>query len=266
MTDRGWTIATDAADSIIATAIHAGHDLRREIIPWSGVADDVRLREEDPFTDRWLPVSLNRIGVQRSRFEVDLNRSRDGAVYLDAAAAWSLDVWTAPLPNALIQESLAEYDVFYRDLAAACDEVAAAHPRFVVVDLHSYNHRRGGPDAPVDDPGANPEINIGTGTVDRELWADAVDSFATAMRAFPFDGGHLDVRENVRFKGGHMSRWINERYRGRGCALAIEVKKIFMDEWTGVVDEAVLGTIGDALSAATDAVRDVLTSSPTAVR
>jgi N-formylglutamate amidohydrolase len=266
MTDTGWTIATDTADPIIATAIHAGHDLREEIIPWSGLEDHVRLREEDPFTDRWLPVSRNRIGVARSRFEVDLNRPRDGAVYLDAGAAWSLDVWTAPLPNALIQRSLAEYDAFYRDLTAACDEVAGAHPRFVVIDLHSYNHRRGGPDAPVDDPGANPEINIGTGTVDRELWGASVDAFATAMSEFPFDGGHLDVRENVRFKGGHMSRWINERYSGRGCALAIEVKKIFMDEWTGELDEAALGTIGDALSAATDAVRDVLASSPTAVR
>jgi N-formylglutamate amidohydrolase len=166
----------------------------------------------------------------------------------------------------VIQGSLAAYDAFYRDLAAVCDEVAAAHPRFVVIDLHSYNHRRGGPDAPVDDPDANPEINVGTGTVDRALWADALDAFETAMRAFPFDGGHLDVRENVRFRGGHMSRWINERYQGRGCALAIEVKKIFMDEWTGEVEEAVLGSIGDALSAATDAVRDVLATSSTAVR
>ena len=112
MTDPGWTITTDTADPIIATAIHAGHDLRPEIVPWSGLDDDVRLREEDPFTDRWLPVSLNRIGVQRSRFEVDVNRPRDGAVYLDADAAWSLDLWTAPLPDDVIRASLAEYDAF----------------------------------------------------------------------------------------------------------------------------------------------------------
>ena len=74
------------------------------------------------------------------------------------------------------------------------------------------------------------------------------------------------MRENVRFKGGYMSRWINERYAGRGCALAIEMKKIFMDEWTGEVDEAVLAAIGDALATATDATRDILASAPTAVR
>ena len=266
MTDTGWTITTDSDDPIVATAIHAGHRLRPDVVRLTALDDDVRLREEDPFTNRWLPISKNQVGVRTSRFEVDVNRPRDGAVYLDSDAAWALDLWTSPLPDDVIKESLAEYDAFYQDLAAVCDEVAANHPRFVVLDLHSYNHRRGGPDAPVDDPDLNPEVNVGTGTVDSEQWAEVVDAFSTAMREAPFDGGHLDVRENVRFKGGYMSRWINERYAGRGCALAIEMKKIFMDEWTGEVDEAVLAEIGDALSTATDAVRDVLASPPTAVR
>jgi len=266
MTDTGWTITTDFGDPIIATAIHAGHDLRPDVVRLTALDAEARLREEDPFTDRWLPVSGNQIGVRTSRFEVDLNRPRDGAVYVDSDAAWSLDLWTSPLPDAVVQASLANYDAFYRDLAAVCDEVAANHPRFVVLDLHSYNHRRGGPDAPVDDPALNPEVNVGTGTVDRVQWADVVAAFSTAMGEAPFDGGHLDVRENVRFKGGYMSRWINERYAGRGCALAIEMKKIFMDEWTGEVEEAVLAEIGDALSTATDAVRHVLAPAPTAAR
>ena len=261
MSDSGWTITVDPTDPIIATAIHAGHELRTEIIPWSALEESVRLREEDPYTDRWVTISRNQIRVERSRFEVDLNRPRDAAVYLDADAAWSLDLWTSPLPDELIEGSLAAYDAFYRDLATLCDEVAAAHPRFVVLDLHSYNHRRGGPDAPVDSPDANPEINVGTGSVDRSAWADVVDAFSNSMREFPFDGGHLDVRENVRFKGGHMSRWINERYAGRGCALAIEAKKVFMDEWTGEADESATAAIGDALSAAAVAVREVLAES-----
>ena len=264
MNDSGWTISTDVHDPIIATAIHAGHDLRADVARRTALDAETRLREEDPFTDRWLPIAGNQIGVGTSRFEVDLNRPRDGAVYLDSDAAWALDLWRSPLPDDVIEGSLAGYDAFYQDLAAVCDEVAANHPRFVVLDLHSYNHRRGGPDAPVDDPALNPEVNVGTGTVDRALWVDVIDGFATAMREAPFDGGHLDVRENVRFKGGFMSRWINERYAGRGCALAIEMKKIFMDEWTGEVDEAVLAEIGDALSTATEAVRDVIAPVPSA--
>jgi len=258
MTGLGWTIVSDPDDPIIATAIHAGHEVRPGLTPFVALDEAVRLREEDPFTDRWLPVAGNQIALQQSRFEVDLNRPRDAAVYLDADAAWSLDVWTEPLSDEVVEESLASYDAFYRDLGEVCDAVAAAHRRFVVIDLHSYNHRRGGPDAPVDDPAANPEINVGTGSVDRSVWGDVVDAFESTMREFPFDGGHLDVRENVKFKGGYLSRWINDRYAGRGCALAIEVKKIFMDEWTGEPDEAVIGTVGDALYSATDAVRGVI--------
>jgi len=37
----------------------------------------------------------------------------------------------------------------------------------------------------------------------------------------------------VRFRGGNLARWVHERYPHTGCALAIEVKKIFMDEWSG---------------------------------
>jgi len=87
-----------------------------------------------------------------------------------------------------------------------------------------------------------------------------VDVFSSTLAEYPFDGGHLDVRENVRFRGGYMSRFINERYAGRGCALAIEVKKIYMDEWTGQGDESVIVGVGEALAAATSAVRDYLSA------
>ncbi len=50
-------------------------------------------------------------------------------------------------------------------------------------------------------------------------------------------GHQLDVRENVRFEGGHLCQWVHERYAEVGCALAIELKKTFMDEWTGVPDD-----------------------------
>ena len=41
----------------------------------------------------------------------------------------------------------------------------------VVFDLHTYNHRRNGPDGPPADPAGNPQVNIGTGTMNRDRWA-----------------------------------------------------------------------------------------------
>jgi N-formylglutamate amidohydrolase len=257
VTEENWLIA-QGVGPVVATAIHAGHSLREEIADLTALDEKTRLREEDPFTDQWLSIAETTIAVSMSRFEVDLNRPREAAVYVKNSDAWELDLWKEAPTLDLINRSLEEYDRFYEDLAAVCDEVAAQHDRFVVLDLHSYNHRRLGPDAPVDPPADNPEINVGTGSVDRIVWGDVVDSFCQALGSYPFDGGHLDVRENVRFRGGHMSRWINERYAGRGCCLAIEVKKIYMDEWTGQPQEAVIVSIGDALIAATQAVAESL--------
>jgi len=257
VTEHNWLIDRGEGP-VVATAIHAGHSLRPEVEERIALDDATRLREEDPFTDQWLSIAGTTVAVSMSRFEVDLNRPRESAVYMKNSDAWDLELWKEAPPIDLVEGSLQKYDRFYQELAETCDEVAARHDRFLVLDLHSYNHRRLGPDAPVDSPDDNPEINVGTGSVDRTVWGDVVDSFCQALASHPFDGGHLDVRENVRFRGGHMSRWINERYAGRGCCLAIEVKKIYMDEWSGQPQEAVIVNVGDALIAATEAVVESL--------
>ena len=40
---------------------------------------------------------------------------------------------------------------------------------------------------------------------------------------------------------------MHARYPDRGCALAIELKKTFMDEWTGEVDDDRLARLEAAL-------------------
>ena len=64
------------------------------------------------------------------------------------------------------------------------------------------------------------------------------------MRAFDFNGRRLDARENVAFQGrGALTRFVHNRYPRRGCAIAIELKKFYMDEWTGVPDPVELQAI-----------------------
>jgi N-formylglutamate amidohydrolase len=242
---------------IFATAIHAGHDLRDDLRGLMALADDERFREEDPFTDRLTDLGGGTAVVHRSRFEVDLNRPRDAAVYRRPEDAWGLDVWHGELPDAVVDASLAVYDAFYRAVAEELDALAVEE-RFVVLDLHSYNHRRDGeaaPPAPIED---NPELNVGTGSLDRSRWGQLVDRFIAEAARQEVAGHQLDVRENVRFKGGHFSSWVNERYAGTGCALAIECKKVFMDEWTGEVDEAHLHQLHAALAATVPALLDEL--------
>lgn len=227
---------------IVATAIHDGHELRLDCAAAVALDEATRLREEDPYTARFAAVAPTRLVAKRSRFEVDLNRSRDKAVYLCAEDAWGLEVWGAAPGSSLIAGSLAVYDAFYAELERVlCDRIAR-HGKVVVLDCHSYNHRREG-DGRAADPEANPEVNLGTGSVPGQ-WRPLVERFRADLAAQGFD-----VRENVKFKGGWMSQWIHKTFPTTAVALALEFKKTFMDEWTGVADEAHIARIVRGLEA-----------------
>ena len=60
---------------IVCTAIHNGHDVSREVLKNMAVSEEIRLMEEDPYTERFTEISKNTIITRTSRFEVDLNRS-----------------------------------------------------------------------------------------------------------------------------------------------------------------------------------------------
>jgi len=257
MTEQTWTVV-EGESPLVALAIHQGHAVRKELEDLYAIDERQRLREEDPFTGEWTTVTDTRVVVHRSRFEVDLNRPRDRAVYLRPEDAWGLTVWKAPPSPEIVARSLSFYDTFYAELEPLLKRKVENHGRFVVFDLHSYNHRRSGPDAPEAPPAENPEVNVGIGARERTMWSAVVESFVGDLRRFDFPGKNLDVRENVKFQGGHLSKWIHENFPGCGCALAIEFKKFFMDEWTGETSAEFLGAIRRALESTVSNILRVL--------
>ena len=241
-------------DVVIAAAIHNGHDLRPDLAALTTIDDATRLREEDPHTGGIAARFTNSVVVHRSRFEVDLNRDRHEAVYTSPEETWGLEVWRRNLTEDEVSASLAIHDRFYGDLARVLDRQVADKGGFVLYDIHSYNHRRLGPDAPPDSDEESPVVNLGTGSLPVK-WKPVADAFMESLRSETFDDAHLDVRENVRFEGRHLARWVHENYGDVGCALAIELKKVFMDEWTGELDLERISQLGDALIASRPAVR-----------
>jgi N-formylglutamate amidohydrolase len=235
---------------LVASAIHDGHAVRPEVAALVKLTDAERLYEEDPYTGGWTTIAPTRVVGLRSRFEVDLNRPRQSAVYLRPEDAWGLDVWQSPPSADLIARSLAEYDAFYAELRFLLERLVKMHGRVVVFDLHSYNHCRGGRGCPPADPAENPEINLGTGSLDRARWAPIVGRVLTELSSFDYMGRKLDVRENVKFLGGELSKWVHREFPETVCALAIEVKKSFMDEWTGELDEMRFHAVHGALAQA----------------
>lgn len=257
-----WTVERGISP-IVATAIHEGHQVREELQGLCALSHDERLREEDPFTEFTIRDIPNRIVFHRSRFEVDLNRSRDGAVYRTPEQAWGLKVWRDELGTAHVEPSLQLHDDYYDMLLTYLSGVERRHGRFVVLDIHSYNHRREGQASMPTEQSKAPDVNIGTSSMDRVRWSHIVDTLVEHFRSFELVGRPLDVRENVAFQGkGEQTRFIHQHFPLTGCAIAVEFKKIFMDEWTGEPDLDVLTKLRAIVASTVPVLEHALTEGP----
>ena len=256
---QDWWTTHRGASPIVGTAIHNGHHIRDDLHDFMALSSDERLREEDPFTEYFIRDVPNRIVFHRSRFEIDLNRAREGAIYLKPEQAWGLKVWRAGLGDADVQTSLDVHDAYYTMLESYLRGIERQYGGFVLLDIHSYNHRRDGPDGPEMSFDKAPAINIGTSSMDRSRWAPVVDGLMEAFSRFEFRGRRMDVRENVAFQGkGEQTRFVHDRFPQAGCAIAIEFKKFFMDEWTGHPDIETLTAMREMIRLSLPVLTDLL--------
>ena len=226
-----WNII-ESGGPIVTTAVHAGHQVRRELQPWLKISDRDRLREEDPMTDFFLTTGDNCVRANRSRFECDLNRPRDGCISPDPADTWGLTIWDENLPEEQMENSRVLHDGFYEQARALCDRLIDRHGRIMLIDLHSYNHRREGPEGEPEPRPGNPDIDIGATTLDKSVYGDLLERFTRKLRSVDLLGKAPDVRENKRFPdGGNFPEWLADIYGDKACVMTLEYKKIFMDEW-----------------------------------
>lgn len=247
------------ASPVVGTAIHDGHLLEPLVTGCIALQEDERLREEDPFTGELIADLPNRLVCCTSRFCVDINRPLDKAVYLKPEDAWNLKVWNRTLRADELDHLRLMHQEYYDVLATFLRGLERRYDRFVVLDVHSYNHRRSGPAAKPTASAEAPDINIGTISMDRERWRPVVDTFIDFCSSHSVNGRRLDVRENVAFEGrGEQTRFIHENFNQTGCAIAVEFKKIFMDEWTGAPDHASIAQLRTMLGASVPVLEQAL--------
>jgi hypothetical protein len=252
-----WEIR-EASGPVIVAAIHAGHDVSPGAARHLIVEEQDRYREEDPLTDFCLGLGDTSIRVNRSRFEVDLNRPRQRAVATDPADTWGVRIWDGAPPAEVVEESLRLHRSFYETVGALLDESIARWGQVLVLDVHSYNHRRDGPGTEAD-PAGNPDIDLGVTTLDRERFGALLRRFTEALGRCSVGGRALDVRENVKYDGGgHFPEWLHRRHPTTACVISLEYKKVFMDEWTGMADVAALNALRASLALAIAAAREEL--------
>ena len=213
------------------TAIHAGNRIRDDLRDTVAVSPTDQYREEDPGTENFIQDFPIQIIALDSRFEYDLNRSSDRAVYLTPDMAWGLMVWKRPLTEEEINASLAKHHEFHQLMDIVTDFLIQQHDRAFIFDIHSYCYQRE-QRLPwfVDE---KPVINLGTEAINQNIFSDSIKNFLNHLSQISIDGRLISVAENEVFKGGHLARRLCARNHDQLAVFAIEFKKIFMDEWSG---------------------------------
>lgn len=155
-------------------------------------------------------------------------------MYQKAEDAWGLKVWKEPLSQEMVQRSRSLYHEFYEAVFIQIQQLIDVHGFAIVYDIHSYNHRREGADKSAARQEENPDIDVLTSGIQMEHWRPVLDRFMQTLKEYPFPGGALDVREEVRFTGklSHFMQRILHRFQEKVFVPSIEFKKIYMDEWT----------------------------------
>jgi hypothetical protein len=189
-------------------SMHSGHRVRDEILDFLAVSEEDRFREEDPYMDRFISDLPIRIYGRDSRFEYDLNRNPYQALYDFGEPKWGLNIWKREVTRDAHETSIRKHREFHELLELVCRYLLRQNRHALLFDLHAYCYQRETRQSWFEDE--RPDINIGTGAVNREVFEPAIGCFKS----------HLKTR--------HLSRMYHDRL----LLLALEYKKIFMNERT----------------------------------
>jgi len=231
VSDGAFVIKIDADASFICTAIHDGHRLRNEIIGNCALSEDERYFEEDPYTGEFIDNMPITVTGCDSRYEYDLNRGPETAIYEEA---WGKLVWKTPLSAEQKAVSLEKHNTFYRVVSALYNRVIKQHGGCLVYDIHSYNYKRKGDDAPA--------FNLGTEQLDVERYGEVINHWMGLLGEIKIP--NIDIRAALDevFYGRGYQATIAKDFENT-LVLPTEFKKFFMDEMSGVVDQAVIDDI-----------------------
>lgn len=223
----------------ICTAIHNGHRLREDLSEICLLSEQERWYEEDPNTLDFISSFPIVMGGLDSRYEYDLNRPPDIAVY---ETAWGKDVWKRPLTADEKNTSLAKHENFYRVLYHLIEILEKSFGAVLLFDIHSYNFKRIDRETPL--------FNLGTENINIDEYAPYIQHWEQELNRIQFPGENSVVRQNDVFGGhGHLLKSVGEKFNNT-LVFATEIKKVYCNEETGELYFAIVESLSTQLKKA----------------
>lgn len=221
-TSGGFIVKINKYVPFCCTAIHNGSRLRPELQQKTLLNDYSRWYEEDPYTGDFissLPITI--IGND-SRYEYDLNRQPELCIYEEA---WGQKVWKKKLSTQEKRQSYRKHDEYYTVLHALVSKLESLFGGCVVYDIHSYNYKRLGVNAPL--------FNIGTERIDISKYSSTIEHWISELNSIQIpDIENRAVANEVFFGRGYTVEYVNNNFKNT-LVLATEIKKIYCDELSG---------------------------------
>ena len=221
----------------ICAAIHDGHQFRKSLWEHCLHTEYERWYEEDPCTWHMIAGPPIVIAGRDSRFEYDLNRAPDLAIYEDA---WGKRLWKNPLPDKERKESLKKHANFYTVVHALISQIEKKHGKSIVFDMHSYNRNRWDREIPT--------WNLGTTKIDNQRFGPLAESWRKKLGTLHLPHGiKKSAKINDTFEGkGYFLQYITENF-GNTLVLATEIAKVYCDESTAIIYPEVVRAVADQL-------------------
>ncbi|MFK2820361.1 N-formylglutamate amidohydrolase [Flavobacteriaceae sp. LMIT009] len=231
--DYSFTLKIDEYVPYACGAVHDGHQFRKEL--WDNClhTEYDRWYEEDPETKNMVISHPILIAGCDSRFEYDLNRIPDEAVF---ETAWGKQLWKEPLQHNEKETSLDKHTNFYKVVHALINKLEEKFGVSIVYDMHSYNWKRWDREVPT--------WNLGTSNIDNERFGNEIESWRKRLSELdlPSRIKSTSAINNTFYGNGYFLKYITKNFQNT-LVLATEIAKVYCDEYTGIIYPEVVSAV-----------------------
>lgn len=235
--DYSFTLKIEDYVHYACAAVHDGHQFRKSL--WDNClhTEYDRWYEEDPETKNMIKSHPIVIASCDSRFEYDLNRPPEEAVF---ETAWGKRLWKSPLPEIEKQKSLKKHHNFYRVVQALISKLEEKFGVCVVYDMHSYNWQRWDREVPT--------WNLGTSNIDNNRFGNTVESWQQFLSSIELPHNiKQSAKVNDTFQGnGYFLKFITQNFQNT-LVLATEIAKVYCDEYRQIIFPEVITAVEQQL-------------------